>query len=68
MLKKRNKEGFQIIVIFVGIIAAISGGIIKNLDLMGAGVIIVWIGNMLFCFRDFQKRFFFFLFQNSLQV
>lgn len=65
MLKKRNKEGFQIIVIFVGIIAAISGGIIKNLDLMGAGVIIVWIGNMLFCFRDFQKRFFFFLFHVS---
>ena len=61
--KRRSVIVFQIIVTLLGIIATAYGVSSKNLDAMSAGILIIWIGNMIFCLEEFQKRFFFFLFQ-----
>lgn len=61
--KRRSVIVFQIIVTLLGIIATAYGVSSKKLDAMSAGILIIWIGNMIFCLEEFQKRFFFFLFQ-----
>lgn len=62
-LKKRSGIILQRAVSVLGIAITVCGVIAKNLDIMSLGILIVWIGNMIFCLGDFQKRFFFFLFQ-----
>ena len=62
-LKSKAKTILPIAVTLLGIFIIVFGGLSKNLDVMSLGTIIIWIGNMIFCVEDFQKRFFFFLFQ-----
>lgn len=61
--KRKTMIIFQIMVTLLGIIVTVVGVCSKNLDVMSAGILIIWIGNMIFCLEEFQKRFFFFLFQ-----
>lgn len=60
---KKNARLFQIVVTILGVVIVTYGVANQNLDAMSIGILIIWGGNMLFCLEDFQKKFFFFLFQ-----
>lgn len=61
----KEKNVLQFFIIITGVIVIVFGGYIKDLNIMSGGVLIIWLGNMIFCFQDFQKRFLFLLFHVS---
>lgn len=52
----------QIAITVIGIIITLFGGIREDLNIMTYGMLVVWLGNVVYAFEEFQKRFFFFVF------
>lgn len=57
-----NLKALPVAVIILGVITAICGFFKEDLNVMTWGMLVVWLGNMIYAVENFQRRFFFFIF------